>query len=126
MELMCPVNRLGTADIYIVSHHGWRESGSPALVDGLAPRVAIMDNGAKKGGSPSAWDIVRRSPRLEDLWQLHYSEEGGREHNSPDRFVANLSGPDDGDYLKLTARKDGSFEVFNSRTRESKHYRRAR
>jgi len=50
MELMCPVNRLGRMDIYIVSHHGWRQSGSPALLNGIAPRVALMDNGADKGG----------------------------------------------------------------------------
>ena len=49
MELMCPLNRLGRVDVYIVSHHGWQQSGSPALVHGIAPSVAIMDNGAKKG-----------------------------------------------------------------------------
>ena len=48
-KLMCPVNKLGKIDIYIVSHHGWMQSDSPALVYGIAPRVAIMDNGAKKG-----------------------------------------------------------------------------
>ena len=51
MQLMCPVNKIGKIDIYVVSHHGWAQSGSPALVYGIAPRVAIMDNGAKKGGS---------------------------------------------------------------------------
>jgi competence protein ComEC len=81
MELMCPLNKIAKVDIYIVSHHGWQQSGSPALVRGIAPRVAIMDNGAKKAGSPSAWDIVKSSPYLEDLWQLHFSEEGGSAYN---------------------------------------------
>ena len=121
-ELMCPVNRLGTVDIYIVSHHGWSQSGSPALVNGIAPRVAIMDNGETKGGSPPAWDIITKSPRLEDLWQLHFSKEGGIAHNVADPFIANLASPDAGNYLKVTAWKDGSFEVFNSRTETSKHY----
>ena len=122
MELMCPVNRLGRVDIYIVSHHGWIQSGSPALVHGIAPRVAIMDNGETKGGSPSSWDIIEISPGLEDLWQLHFSREGGPAHNVADRFIANLARPDVGNYLKVTAWKDGSFEVFNSRTETSKHY----
>ena len=123
MELMCPRNKLGKIDVYIVSHHGWFQSSSPALVYGIDPRVAIMDNGAKKGGTPSAWDIIRASPRLEDLWQLHFSEEGGTAHNSPDPFIANLQGPEDAaNYLKLTASTDGSFEVFNSRTNNAKHY----
>jgi competence protein ComEC len=122
MELMCPMNKIGVVDIYIVSHHGWLQSGSAALVHGIAPRVAIMDNGAKKGGSPSAWDVIEKSPGLEDLWQLHYSEEGGAAHNVAAPFLANLQGPDAGNYLKVTASADGSFEVFNSRTRETKKY----
>ncbi|HLH08997.1 MAG TPA: MBL fold metallo-hydrolase [Terriglobales bacterium] len=122
MQLMCPVNKLGRADIYIVSHHGWYQSGSPALVDGLSPRVAIMDNGARKGGTPSAWDIIHQSPGLEDLWQLHYSEEGGAAHNAPDSFLANINGPDQGNYLKLSAWPDGHFEIFNSRTGTTKQY----
>jgi len=106
-----------------VSHHGWQQSGSPALVHGIAPRVAIMDNGAKKGGSPSAWDIVKSSPKLEDLWQLHFSEEGGSGHNIAAEFIANPQGPGDpGNYLELTAKTDGSFDVFNSRTINTKHY----
>ena len=121
-ELMCPIDRLGPIDIYIVSHHGWSQSGSPALVNAIAPRVAIMDNGANKGGSPSAWDIIKKSPRLEDLWQLHYSNEGGSAHNVSEAFIANLIGPDRGNYLKVTAWKDGSFEILNSRTKASQHY----
>lgn len=120
---MCPLNKLGRADIYIVSHHGSHSSGSPALVWGIAPRVAIMNNGAKKGGSPSAWDIIEKSPGLEDLWQLHFSDEGGAAHNVAAAFIANPHGLDAGNHLKLTAREDGSFTVFNSRTQKAKSYR---
>lgn len=122
MELMCPTNKLGKIDIYIVSHHGWAQSSSPALVYGIAPRVAIMDNGAKKGGTPAVWDIIEKSPGLEDLWQLHFSEEGGAAHNVAAQFIANPDGPDAANYLELTAHPDGSFAVFNSRTQSSKHY----
>jgi competence protein ComEC len=122
MQLMCPNNKLGKVDVYIVSHHGWQESGSPALVHGLEPRVAIMDNGAKKGGSTSAWEIIKHSPHLENIWQLHYSEEGGKDHNAPNEFIANPDGPDAGNYLQLNANEDGSFSVFNSRTQQTKHY----
>ena len=122
MLLMCPVNKLGAIDIYIVSHHGSLTSNSPLFLNGIAPRVAIMDNGAAKGGAPLSWDAVRKSPRLEDLWQLHFSNEGGAAHNAADTFIANLSGPDAGNYLKLFAWPDGNFEVFNSRTQATKRY----
>ncbi|MGA8441111.1 MAG: MBL fold metallo-hydrolase [Candidatus Sulfotelmatobacter sp.] len=122
MELVCPKNKLGLIDIYIVSHHGWYQSGSPEFLNAIAPRVAIMDNGAKKGGTPSAWDIIERSPRLENLWQLHFSEEGGAAHNVAPEFIANPEGPDAANYLELTAWPDGSFAVFNSRTSNTKQY----
>jgi len=122
LELMCPVNKLGKADILIATHHGFNGSGSPALVRSIAPRVAIMENGAKKGGSPSAWDIVHSSPGLGALYQLHWSEEGGAAHNSQPEFVANLEGPDTGSYLKIMARPDGSFDVLNSRTGKTISY----
>jgi competence protein ComEC len=121
-RLVCPVNKLGLIDIYIVSHHGWNLSNSLEFLHGIAPRVAIMDNGARKGGTPVAWDIIKKSPRLEAMWQLHYAEEGGEHHNAEEPYLANLKGPDTGNYLKLTAWPDGKFEIFNSRTGATKEY----
>ncbi len=126
--LMCPVNRLGTAQILVVSHHGWYPSSSPALVDALHPRVAIMDNGALKGGSPATFKTLKNSPGLENWWQLHYSVEGGATWNAPDEFLANLDkpkdpqAPDAGYGLELTVSQDGSFAVTNDRTGATKRY----
>jgi competence protein ComEC len=122
MDLVCPKNKIGAIDIYIVSHHGWYLSNSAAFLNGIAPRVAIMDNGAKKGGTPSAWDNIEKSPRLENMWQLHFSEEGGAAHNVASEYIANLEGSDAGHYIELTAWPDGSFDLMNSRTKSSKHY----
>jgi len=122
MALMCPMNKIGAVDVYVASHHGTASSGTPVLVHAISPRVAIMDNGAKKGGSPVAWDVIEKSPGLEDVWQLHYSEAGGDAHNVAAPFLANLQGPDTGNYFKVTASADGSFGVFNSRTGETKRY----
>ena len=122
MELMCPVNKIGHVDLLVVSHHGWNQSSSPALIDAIGARVAIMDNGAKKGGSPSVWDTLEKAPGLEDLWQLHYSEEGGLTHNVDAARIANLQGRDTGNYLKVTAFPNGGLEVFNERTGAVKQY----
>jgi competence protein ComEC len=120
--LMCPVNKLGKVDVYIVSHHGLDRSGSPALVDAIAPRVAIMDNGGHKGGAPTTFETIEGSSRLQDLWQVHTAEDSDAKHNVAESHIANLAGPDAGNYLKLTARVDGSFSVANSRTGESVEY----
>lgn len=119
--LMCPANKLGRVEILVVSHHGTVTSSSAPLVHAIAPRVAIMDNGGLKGGSARVWQTIESSPGLEDLWQLHTAEAAGS-RNVPDEFIANLKGPDAGNYLKLTAWKDGRFEVYNARTRAAKSY----
>ena len=121
-ELMCPDNKLGKIDVYIVSHHGWDQSSSQVLVHAIAPRLAVMDNGEKKGGSPSVVDTILNSPGLEALWQLHYSVEGNRVHNTDDAHIANLPGPDAGHYLLLLAHRDGAIDVLNSRTQATAHY----
>jgi competence protein ComEC len=122
LALMCPNNKLGQADILIVSHHGSDLSNSQALVHALAPRVAIMDNGKKKGASPAAWDVVHSSPELTQLWQLHFADEGGKEHNVADPFIANIEEADTGYYLKLTVDPSGKFTVFNSRNKLTRVY----
>lgn len=123
LELFCPRNLVGIVDLFVVSHHGLSESNSKALVWALHPRVAIMDNGAHKGGHPVAWQIIHDSQGLEDLWQVHYSVDGGNDHNVAEKFIANLEGPPDaGHYIKVTAHEDGSFTVLNSRNKQAKTY----
>jgi len=121
MDMMCPNNRIGHVDVLIVSHHGWYQSSSPALVDAITPRVAIMDNGANKGGSKVTIETIRRIPGLETLWQLHYSEEAGAD-NPPAEDIANVQGEDTGLFLELTAQPDGSFAVLNPRTGKTQQY----
>ena len=121
MELMCPVNKLGKVDVLVVSHHGLFQSSSPALVDAIAPRVAIMNNGDKKGGSPPTFETLAKTPGLETLWQLHFANEAGKQ-NTAAEYIANPTGPDAANYLKLTASPNGSFAVLNSRTGATKDY----
>jgi competence protein ComEC len=120
--LVCPANKLGQVDIYIVSHHGFNHSGSPAFLNAIAPRVAIMDNGATKGGDPGPWDTIEHSPRIKDLWQLHTATHSDAAHNVSDARIANLAGPDSGHYLQLTAQRNGTFSLTNARTGETVDY----
>ena len=89
-DLMCPTNHIGTVDLFLTSHHGLDWSNSHALVWALAPRVAIMNNGTRKGGQIEVYETLESSPGLEDLWQLHWSFNGVMEHNPPSRFIANV------------------------------------
>src|SRR5580692_8116301 len=88
-ELMCPNNRIGTVDVLLGLHHGQASSNSEVMVHALHPRVAIMNNGTRKGGEPEVMKTVHSSPGLEDLWQLHFSLLSGQEYTVPGMFIAN-------------------------------------
>ena len=79
-------------DVFIVSHHGQSVSNSPVLVHALRPRVAIMNNGTRKGGQPAAMQVLFSSPGLEDLWQLHFSLLSGQEYIVPGTEWSGRSG----------------------------------
>ncbi len=121
MSIACPNNLIGTVDLYLTTHHGLAQSNAPVIVHALKPRVAIMNNGPTKGGEPAAWQVVRDSPGLQDLWQLHHSVAGGRDHNVAESMIAN---PDESaaHYLKASAWRDGRFTVTNSGNGVTKSY----
>ena len=147
-DLMCPSNRLGIVDLFIVSHHGLAISNSEVLMHALAPRVAIMNNGTRKGGQPETMKVMFSSPGLEDLWQMHFSLLGGQEYTVPGMFIANgideqpaampiaatpapAPGPGAAPppahngaayWIKVSAREDGSFTVTNARNGFTKSY----
>jgi len=123
LELVCPTNLLGTVDVYLTTHHGMDMSGPAQIVHALAPRVAIMNNGAKKGGAVPAWRVVKSSPGLEDFWQVHHSVAGGAEHNTAADQIANLEENCTGHGLMLSANKNGGFEVTNLRNGFKKAYK---
>ncbi len=122
MQMVCPNNPIGTVDVYLTTHHGLSQSGSPAIVDAVHPRVAIMNNGATKGDNPDAWQIVHDVPGLEGLWQIHTAEGSGA-HNTDPGMIANLDSKSDaGNWIKLSALPTGEFTVTNGRTGFSKTY----
>jgi competence protein ComEC len=127
-ELACPNNLIGEVDVYQVSGHGQVKAMAPELVSTLHPRVAIMGNGAKKGGELATWPLLRSTPGIEDIWQAHFSIDRGKDNNPPDDFIANLepSTPAPNDQwkmLKLSADSNGTFTVTNERNGFSKAYK---
>jgi competence protein ComEC len=144
-DLMCPANRVGTVDLFVVSHHGQAISNAEVLVHALHPRAAIMNNGTRKGGEPDAMKVLYSSPGLEDVWQMHFSLLSGQEYTVPGMFIANAvddapptmplspmtvvqpgtpapvhNGP--AHWFKVSAQADGSFTVTNARNGFTKRY----
>jgi beta-lactamase superfamily II metal-dependent hydrolase len=123
VALVCPNNPIGSVDLYLVDHHGMDLSNARALVDAIHPRVAIMNNGARKAGMPAAWQTVHDSPGIEDLYMVHTAEGSDAAHNSPEALIANPKGSaTDGAYFKVVANANGGFSVTNTRTGATKEY----
>lgn len=123
LDVACPDHLIGPVDLYLTTHHGFDQSGPMAIVHGLKPRVAIMNNGARKGGSPAAWKIVSASPGLQDLWQIHHSIAGGTEANVAEARIANMEAKCEGHGIEVSAEKNRTMTVRNQRNGVSKTYK---
>ena len=92
--------------------------------------------------------VLLGSPRLENLWAIHFSELGGQEYTVPGLFIANVfdapltvmpvapmvvaargaavppAPAHDGMayWIKVSARSDGSFTMTNGRNGFNKSY----
>jgi hypothetical protein len=106
-DLVCPNNLLGKVDVYQVNVHGQFKGIAPELIGAVHPRVAIVGNGARKGADPQTWPVLRATPGLEDIWQVHFSANGTKDTNP----------------IKLSAESTGTFTVTNPRNGFSKTYR---
>jgi hypothetical protein len=148
-ELMCPNNRIGAVDLFLGLHHGVSSSNSEVMIHATHPRVAIMNNGTRKGGAPDVMQVLHTSPGLEDLWQMHFSQLSGQEYTVPSIFIANMlddplaampmapiDAPPLGSnappppahngaayWIKVSAQTDGTFTVTNARNGFAKTYR---
>jgi len=111
---------VGPVDIYLVAHHGGPDAADPATFSAFKPRIAILNNGAVKGGARETFATLHNTPALEDVWQLHRSRNDGA-RNFADNRIANLD-ETTAHWIKVRARDDGSFVVTNGRTGETKNY----
>jgi beta-lactamase superfamily II metal-dependent hydrolase len=123
-KLVCPVNLIGSVDLYQTTHHGLDRSNSPQFVWAIQPKVAVMNNGPRKGGQASVFETLRKSPGLEDIWQGHLALGTPKEVNTGEQMIANLeaSAQCQGNLLKVSVAPDGKFTMTNLRNGFNKTY----
>ena len=136
IALVCPVNKLGQVSIWQAGRHGALDgAGAPGFLASIAPRVAIVNNGPRKGlGGPSPnqeraasihYQRIAKTPGVEGVWQGHRSLlQPAADANTSEQMIANLEETSDqAHWLRASARPDGSFTVTNSRNGFSQTYR---
>ncbi len=123
-KLVCPNNLIGTVDVYQTTHHGLSRSNSAQFVWAIQPKVAVMNNGPRKGGPASVFETLRKSPGLEDIWQGHLALGIPTEVNTGEKMIANMeaSAACKGNLLKLSVAPDGKYTMTNLRNGFSKTY----
>jgi len=113
-ELVCPTNRVGKVDVYQVNHHGLDVSNNPLLVHALAPTIAVMNNGARKGTAKEVVATLKSSPGLQAFYQLHLNTRPSEtENNTAEVLIANLEEKCNGNFIKLTVDPSGKSYLLN-------------
>jgi beta-lactamase superfamily II metal-dependent hydrolase len=147
MELACPINKLGTVNLYGINRHGGLDnSGAPALLGAIKPQVIVVNNGPRKGlggrddrikpiSRPGVTPVpyeqnsylrMAKTPGVEDVWQGHLSMlDSDPAHNTARDMIANFedNGVDHpGNLIIAAVGRDGRFTLTNTRNGFSKTY----
>src|SRR5438128_2121205 len=106
-KLVSPSDKIGPVDVYQVTHHGLEISNNPVLIKTVRPRVAVFNNGARKGGHPQVTATLRRLPDIQAIYQLHRNVLVGAQENTEPAFIANPDEKCQGEGIKLAVAADG-------------------
>jgi beta-lactamase superfamily II metal-dependent hydrolase len=106
-KLVWPTDKIGPVDVYQATHHGLEISNNPAIIRTVRPRVAIFNNGARKGGHPTVIANLRRVPDLQAIYQLHRNVTATATENTDPQYIANGDEKCQGEAIYLTVAPDG-------------------
>jgi len=122
-KLVCPRDLVGAVDVYQVDHHGFDISNNPALVKVLNPRVAIINNGARKAGEPKTFAMLKALPAMQGIYQLHRNVLTTENDNPPADYIANEQETCNGEFIKLSVDQTArSFTVSIPAKQISRNY----
>ncbi|MGZ8846136.1 MAG: ComEC/Rec2 family competence protein [Pyrinomonadaceae bacterium] len=123
-RLACPRNIAGAVDVYQVNHHGVDNSNNPVLVKALNPRVAVVDNGPRKGGEAGSFAVVKSLTEIEAIYQLHRNLRTADKDNAMSGYIANEEESCQGNFIKLSvAANSKSYTVSIPAKQISRTYR---
>jgi beta-lactamase superfamily II metal-dependent hydrolase len=105
-KLIHPSDKVGPVDVYQVTHHGLDISNNPVLLKTVRPRVAVFNNGARKGGHPRVTSTLRGLPDIQAIYQMHRNVTVGPQENTEAAFIANADEKCRGESIRLAVAPD--------------------
>ncbi len=105
-KLVSPTDKIGPVDLYQTTHHGLDISNNPVVINTVRPRVAIFNNGPRKGGMPEVTAALRRSPEIQAIYQMHRNVTVGAAENTDPEFIANDEEACRGEGIKVSVAAD--------------------
>jgi competence protein ComEC len=122
--LVCPTNRVGAPiDVFQIDHHGLDQSNNPVLINTLAPTVAVVNNGPRKGNEPNTFATLKACPSIQTIYQLHRNVRTPPEGNTAPELTANVNETCEGNHVKLSVEPDGKkYALAIPSTKHEKTY----
>jgi competence protein ComEC len=123
-RLACPKNLVGAVDVYQVDHHGSDVSNNPTFVRAISPRVAIINDGPRKGGEARTFSTLKSLKGIEAVYQLHRNVRTSDKDNTMSGYIANEAEACQGNFIKLSVDSSGrSYTVSIPAKQISRSYR---
>lgn len=120
-KLVAPTDKIGPVDVFQTSYHGADFGNNPVLVRTIAPRVAVINNGPRKGCDPVVVARLRHTPGLEAVFQVHRNARADASENTDPEFIANPDEKCNGEPIKLVVRFDGKDYSLRLGSKEKLH-----
>jgi beta-lactamase superfamily II metal-dependent hydrolase len=120
-KLIHPSDKIGPVDVYQVTHHGLNVSNNPALIKTVQPRVAVFNNGPRKGCHPQVTAALRRVPGLKAIYQLHRNLTVGAQENTDPAYIANPDEKCQGESIALHVAADSKSYTVTVGSRGKPH-----
>ncbi|HMG74911.1 MAG TPA: MBL fold metallo-hydrolase [Pyrinomonadaceae bacterium] len=123
-RLVCPRNLVGVVDVFQSDHHGLDVSNNPTLIRALSPRVAVINDGPRKGGEAGVYARLKSVNAIEAIYEIHRNVRTADRDNAPSGFIANDEEACQGNFIKLAVDPTGkSYTVTIPAKQISRSYR---
>ncbi len=118
-KLTCPQKIVPKVDVYLADHHGLDLSNNPTLIAALAPEVAIVNNGPRKGAEPGTMKTLLTQLGEIGVFQLHRNVRPDGAATPTTRASRTTDENCGGSYIHLHVDRNGEHYTVAVPSRES-------